>query len=326
MASVEAYVRVLELHQMLKTGLPVNATLVASHFEIGPRQATRTLEFLRDRLKAPLVYDVRRRSYAYSQPAFELPAAIMTEDEAIGIILAHQALLTQQPTPLGSALGTVFDKLRALFPPTVSVMGADLLQNVRFASQPTRLVAATLDLLSRAARESHSVQLEHYVAHRDETMPRVVDVYGLTQYDADWYAVGWCHTRRAMRTFAVSRIRKAVMQKTTFKRPPDFDIGAYFRDSMGVETGPVQDVVIEFDAYQARWIRERVRHPSQRLEPLPDGGLRVHLRVAVTTELRQWVLGYGAHAWVVSPASLARELQEEHRACLQRYGALLDPA
>ncbi|MCC2668471.1 MAG: transcriptional regulator-like protein, partial [Armatimonadetes bacterium] len=64
------------------------------------------------------------------------------------------------------------------------------------------------------------------------------------------------------------------------------------------------EVVLRFDAYQARWIRERSWHPSQQVDAHPDGGLTLRLTVGGGGDLLRWVLGYGSHVEVVSPPSL----------------------
>ena len=71
----------------------------------------------------------------------------------------------------------------------------------------------------------------------------------------------------------------------------------------------------------ARYIRERVWHPSQKLRDLPDGRLEMTLQVADTLEIRRWLLGYGVQAEVVEPASLREALRGE----AERLAAHLAP-
>src|SRR5207248_10573458 len=75
--------------------------------------------------------------------------------------------------------------------------------------------------------------------------------------------------------------------------------------------GGPQEVSLRFDAYQARWIRERSWHPSQRIEEQEDGGLVLRLRVAGEGDLLRWILGYGSHVEVVEPAALRARVAAE---------------
>ena len=72
----------------------------------------------------------------------------------------------------------------------------------------------------------------------------------------------------------------------------------------------------------ARYIKERLWHPSQSFRDLEDGRLEMTLQVADTLEVRRWVLGYGVQAEVIEPASL----REWVRAEAERLALALKPA
>jgi len=76
--------------------------------------------------------------------------------------------------------------------------------------------------------------------------------------------------------------------------------------------------VVRFDAYQARWIRERVWHPTQKLQELPDGGVLFEAE-ANPQEIKRWVLGYGSHAEVLEPPLLREEVKKEIEKMYARY-------
>ena len=78
-------------------------------------------------------------------------------------------------------------------------------------------------------------------------------------------------------------------------------------------------VRVRFSPYQSRWIRERRYHPSQQIEELADGALILTLRVAGIQEIKRWILGYGAHAEVLEPASLRAAIVEEAKKVAEIY-------
>ena len=49
------------------------------------------------------------------------------------------------------------------------------------------------------------------------------------------------------------------------------------------------------------------------------GRLRLRLSVAVTVELRTWILGHGAHVEVLSPQSLVDQIRDELELAAKRY-------
>ena len=59
-------------------------------------------------------------------------------------------------------------------------------------------------------------------------------------------------------------------------------------------------VRIRFAERFALHVEERVWHPSQKLEPLPDGGVELALEVGGLDELQSWVLSFGTAPWCSS--------------------------
>ncbi|MCJ7774452.1 MAG: WYL domain-containing protein [Desulfobacterales bacterium] len=49
---------------------------------------------------------------------------------------------------------------------------------------------------------------------------------------------------------------------------------------------------------------EKIWHESQVLKKLPDGSLEMTFKVAGLDEIRQWVMGFGPEATVLSPDKL----------------------
>ena len=78
-------------------------------------------------------------------------------------------------------------------------------------------------------------------------------------------------------------------------------------------------MALRFDAYQARWIRERQWHPTQEVEELADGGLVLRITVAGGGDLKRWVLSHGSHVEVLEPEWLREAVAEELRRAAQIY-------
>lgn len=76
---------------------------------------------------------------------------------------------------------------------------------------------------------------------------------------------------------------------------------------------------MDFDAWGADDVRGRRWHSSQELTELPQGRLRVKLRLNSLEEVEGWVLGFGTHATVVGPQKLKERLCAATRELFQRY-------
>jgi predicted DNA-binding transcriptional regulator YafY len=315
--------RLLALDRMVRQGRYPNAASAGRELEVHPRTIHRDLSFLRDSFGAPLEFDPQRNGYFYSDPDYELPLQRLTEGELVALFLAERLLQTYEGTPYAGALTSIFRKLTAALPDEVTINLDHLGEAYSFHRHAAdTMEAARFGQLARAVREGRQLELLYWTASRDETCQRVVDPYHLASVQGDWYLVAYCHLREDVRMFSPGRIRSLRETGERFERPKDFAIGAYldasFRAVRG--SGPPRPVRLSFTAEAARYVRERVWHPSQQLRERRDGGLELTVRVSDFLEVKRWVLSYGAACEVLEPAELRAEVEEEVRRTLRLYG------
>jgi hypothetical protein len=100
-------------------------------------------------------------------------------------------------------------------------------------------------------------------------MQRRVDPYHGVRFEGDWYVVGFCHLRGAVRTFSLARmtaVRK--MEERIYCTRTDFDFGklcgSQFRRALGGERRLWCGFCLTRGV--ADYVRERRWHPSQSME------------------------------------------------------------
>lgn len=123
---------------------------------------------------------------------------------------------------------------------------------------------------------------------------------------------GW---RRRLGNFAVERFSDAEhLRERSFDVPPDFRLDEILHGSFGIHVGtqgePVR-VVIEFSKEKAGLARARQWHPTQKLDDLPDGGVRFTFSCVDVTPVVSWVLEWGPHARVIEPVELRDAVIDE---------------
>lgn len=60
--------RLLTIHRLLHQQQPITARQLAERLEVSARTIYRDMDYLRDELRAPLVFDHLARTYRYSAP------------------------------------------------------------------------------------------------------------------------------------------------------------------------------------------------------------------------------------------------------------------
>jgi predicted DNA-binding transcriptional regulator YafY len=172
-------------------------------------------------------------------------------------------------------------------------------------------VADVLPKIQAALVERRRLRMRYHSLSSGEEGERDVDPYHLTYFDGGLYMVAYCHTRKDVRLFAAERIRAAELLRQRFEVKNGFDLKAFLDRAWGILQGELVTVRVVFSPKVARYIRERLWHPSQRFRDLADGRLEMTLRVADTLEVRRWILGYGTDAEVVEPDGLREALRQE---------------
>jgi len=80
----------------------------------------------------------------------------------------------------------------------------------------------------------------------------------------------------------------------TFELPRDFDLETYMQSPFRVIHDKPVKVKIHFDKSVAGYIREKIWHHSQKIEPQKDGSIIFSAEVAGTEEVKHWVSSWGS--------------------------------
>jgi proteasome accessory factor B len=241
-----------------------------------------------------------------------LPPLNLTLHEAMTLFLAAR-ILAKASDEQDSELVGAFVKLAAILPPVLAEHireSADV-----FATTPANVrFTRVFRTLTEAWAGRRVVTIEYDAGaydpdkgrRRTRVRPYLIEPSALTHA---LYLVGWDEEREALRTFKVERILEAGLTPETFAPPADFDAAAWLRRAWDIIADePLESIVLRFSPAVARRAAETRWHPSQVLEPQPDGSLIWRGRVSGTREIRLWILGWGADVEVLEPAALRAEV------------------
>jgi proteasome accessory factor C len=171
------------------------------------------------------------------------------------------------------------------------------------------------DTVSSALHRGRRLWLSYFVPARDETTEREVDPMRLVMAEGHTYLEAWCRRTEDTRLFRLDRVAGAEELDTPADPPPQ----AQPRDlSAGLFQPAADQLLATLDlAPAARWVADY--YPHEGAEDLPDGGLRVRLRVGDPAWLVRLALRLGGQAQVVGPDELAQRVREEAARALRAY-------
>jgi len=294
--------RMLRIHELLQKGKHPNCTTLAKQLEISIKTAQRDIEFMRDRLALPIEYDPVKRGYGYTEEVANFPTVQVSEGEVVALLVAQKAMEQYRGTPFENTLRRAVEKLAAGLEEDITFAHADILDTFSFHAFGVAPVDPTVfERLARAVRARREVTFDYTKVKTGRTETRRVQPWHLANLDHCWYLVAHDLNKDAVRHFALHRIKAVKMESKTFRRPEGFSPRDYFATAFGPYAGgKPQEVKIEFDATVAPFIKERVWHPLQKLEPLPDGRLVLTMKVARLEPVENWVRSWGRGAKIAN--------------------------
>jgi len=314
--------RLVVLDQMVRNGDYPNASTAAVALEVHARTIARDLEFLRDSWGAPVEFSHEHNGYFYRDPDYTLPLQRLSEGELIALFLAERVMQQYKNTPFAKDLATAFRKLTMALPDEVTINLNHLIESFSFRQPAERAVdLKCFQSLARAVRERRRLELLYWTASRDETCRRVVDPYHLTSIDGDWYLIAYCHLREEIRMFVPARIKQLQVTDECFEPPSDFRVDDFLDASFRVmrNDGKPRQIRLRFKPSAARYVVEKVWHPSQQVLKKKDGSLILTLALDHFLEVKRWVLAHGAGCEVLEPAELREDVQRELREAFKLY-------
>ena len=316
------YRRLLFIDRKLREGGFPNCTSLAKEWEVSVKTIQRDLDYLKYELDAPVEYDSAHRGFYYSEAQFSLPAMQISESDLFAVCIAQNALRQFRDTPVHKTLASIFAKIQDSLPDKTRAQPAWLDERILVFPEPaTRIDPKIWDTVAKAIRDNKRLLVCHAAPGDKACTERKVDPYYLVNYKGEWYLSSHCYSRDSIRTFAVSRIRKAQILAETFTMPKSLDKGTMFGDQFGIIwKDKFHKVRIRFTAEVAPYIRERQWHATQKIKDLRGGGLILEFTTNHLNEVKDWVLSWGAGARVVSPPVLAEKVTSSIREALQAYG------
>jgi predicted DNA-binding transcriptional regulator YafY len=296
--------RVLALLEILQSGGTRTVPSLAEQLGVDERTVRRYAGHLAD-LGIPIESHRGRYGGYRLMPGYKLPPLMLTDDEAVAVVLGlvagRRSGLTSAPADSASA------KIRRVLPSTLAqrldalLAAADFTTPARAATPPGTTV---LLVLAEAARHRQPVRIT-YTTWRGTESERVLEPYGLVFHSSRWYVTGADSRSGEVRTFRLDRITAATPLPGTFTIPTDFDPTDRVLTGLANVPYPLEVSVILHAPPET--IRERLPRGTATLTELP-GGVRMVLRVSRLDWAAAVIAWLGCPFTVEHPDELRTEL------------------
>jgi predicted DNA-binding transcriptional regulator YafY len=280
---------------------------------LGVSRATfkRDLEYLRDRMDAPILWDGEAGGYRLAAEGgapqnYELPGLWLNSGEIYALLAMEQLLEGLQPGLLGPHVRPLRDRIRRLI--EVGAHSAEEVgRRIKVLEVGNRPVEPEcFQVLASAVLSRRRLRIRHYSRVRDTAADRVISPQRLVHYRDNWYLDAWCHDRQALRTFSADVIEAAEMLERGAREIPEARLDRHLGAGFGIFSGAKTELaILQFTSTRARWVSRENWHPDQEGQFQLDGSYLLKVPYSDPRELVMDILKYGPDVEVLAPAALA---------------------
>ncbi len=324
--------RFYKIELLLRARGNVSFAALRAELDVSPATLKRDLQYLRDRLDAPIVYDAHTNGYRFDAGVapggaraakHELPGLWFSENEIHALLTMHQLLAgLDDDGVLSRHLQPLLDKLQGM-------LGADdseareLMRRVKVIGTARRRVPSRwFELLGGALMQRRRVKLRYFKRSDRTESEREVSPQRLVHYRGTWYLDAWCHASEGLRRFALDAVRDAAPLETRARSVAVRELEAALDAGYGIYGGgdaKVKWATLRFAADAALWVANEEWHPQQKARTLADGSYELQVPYTDATELAMDILRHGDSVTVTGDKMLAATIAARLRSAAARY-------
>lgn len=316
--------RFYKIDQQLCSGKAISFASLRDLLGVSRATLRRDLDYMRDRLNAPIEYDREANGYRFgsprSGPRYELPGLWFNAAEIFALLSTLRLLNDLEPGLLDGKVTPLVERLRAILG-SGDHSWKEVEKRIRIF-QPGRRMAETthFSIVAAAVLKRVRLWIRHHNRRHDQETEREISPQRLIHYRENWYVDAYCHMREGLRSFAVDAIRRAELRDTPAREIDEAELDAHLASGYGIFGGTrIQWAKLRFAPQAARWVAAQIWHTDQRSSFDASGGYVLEIPYADDRELVMEILRYGADVEVLDPPSLRQRVGDVLGEAARRY-------
>jgi predicted DNA-binding transcriptional regulator YafY len=244
-------------------------------------------------------------------------------EEAIALYMGRGFLQPLVGTLFWEAAQQAFQKIRmTMGKPALDYIDrfATLFHHTAVGASDYSGRAGLIDDIVLAIEDRKRVRIHYQSEQALKPTTREIHPYGMAYHHGSLYLIAFAPDHNQVRHYKVDRIESVDVTSSTFMRPETFDLRAHLAGAFGIYSGSRSiSVRVKFLPQVARCVLESRWHHSQCLIKEKDGCVVAEFELSDTTELKSWVMSFGAKAIVLEPEGLRQEILDELRLTISLY-------
>ncbi|HSG66761.1 MAG TPA: WYL domain-containing protein, partial [Gammaproteobacteria bacterium] len=222
---MERLERIYRFDRLLRTRPAISRQELEQTFEVSRATFRRDLEYLRDRLGYPIVYDAQLGGYrlepgAGGEATVQLPGVWFSSGELHSLLALVEVLREADPGVLDRVVEAVRHR-------TLSLLGRkserdyDIARRIRVLSLGHRPVSpAIFEAVTTALFERRRLRVTYALRSNGGVKEREISPQRLVRFRDNWFLDAWCHDRNGPRVLAMDAIERAAVVAEAAREVP----------------------------------------------------------------------------------------------------------
>lgn len=276
----------------------------------------RDIQTLKTDFDAPIRFDKTRNGYYLARRDWNFSCPQIYDDsEMLAAVLGARIAEYIFPEPMKKQIREAVDYLLTYNNPEfLDTTQMDSL--VVIPANRTKIDAAIFMPLFYAWQKHETCHIA-YLDSRGEVSSRYFEPNALVYFDGIWYAKGFCHERKEMRTLVLARIKSVILTGKTFV--PDMKIIKSVTEDDIFGANIIENAVVKCDAYLAKIVPTRPLHFDQKIVDLPEGECELHIPRIARYRLITWIMHQCGRAELIAPRESVKEVAEFAKAIFAKH-------
>jgi predicted DNA-binding transcriptional regulator YafY len=324
--------RLYKMQRMLEQKASISTRELMDALEVSRATFRRDLDYLRDRLGVPVVWDNEAGGYSLeatdgAESSHSLPGLWLNEKEIFGLLtvidllseLEPESLIGDQVKPLRKRLEKLLEQDRFSVDEIRHRIRLFQIGSRQSSTQFFQVVAHALMTRKRLVLH-HFSRLDGSISEREVSPQRIV------YYRDNWYLDAFCHLRNDVRSFSIDALESALESDKPAVSVSERVLHDELESGYGIFAGKKSDTaLLKFTPFRARWVSKEIWHPDQKGKFLPDGSYLMHVPYSDDRELIHDILRQGKDVEVLEPKELRAKIEAELDEMFKLYRESKEP-
>lgn len=317
--------RIHYIDEAIRKNGNVKINQIVELFEISERQVKRDIEYMRNRLDAPILYSKRYNFYYYERPFNDLES--MNEKSLLTFIFFKNIVKTSKYLPCFS------EKIKNMILENLPSKWKNIAENFILYEniEYEEINLEYLKILVESQIENKIIEIDYEDVNNKKTKREII-AKKLINYTGKWYLIAFDIDNKELRNFLIARISKiSLLNKTLFEfdkfdNTEEKDLEKFIKSGFGIFKGKCTQIAkIHFYKTAANIVSKQIWHNEQKITQLYDekkgNYTELEFPFASPEELIGKILRYGEDAEIIYPASLRNLWLEKIR---KMYDSFID--